>query len=167
MTANFCKSLAIVVIALAAMSSAVAADKPAAKKQPVVTDQRPRVSYVAFRVLDLDRSLKFYKDLLGMKERQRIPLDSGVTEILLGYGDADQDAGILLLHNPKRTEPYTHGDGYHRFIVAVKDLPGLVEHLKANGVKAPRGPTRVENLKLSYAFISDPDGYAIELVEND
>jgi lactoylglutathione lyase len=150
----------------ALIGSAVAADKPA-KKQPVITDQRPRVSYVAFRILDLDRSLKFYKDLLGMTERQRIPLDSGVTEILLGYGDANKDAGILLLHNPKRTEPYTHGDGYHRFIVGVKELNGLVEHLKANGVKVSRGPTRVENLKLSYAFVSDPDGYAIELVEND
>ncbi len=146
---------------------AAAADKPMAKAQPVVTDQRPRIAYVAFRVLDLDRSLKFYKGLLGMRERQRIPLDSGVTETLLGYGDASKDAGILLLHNPKRTEPYTHGDAFHRFIVSVKDLPGLLSHLKENGVAVARGPTRVENLKLSYAFITDPDGYTIELVEND
>jgi lactoylglutathione lyase len=147
--------------------AAAAADKPVTKTQPVVTDQRPRVAYVAFRILDLDRSLKFYKDLLGMTERQRIPLDSGVTEILLGYGDANKDAGVLLLHNPNRKEPYTHGDGYHRFIVSVKDLSGLVAHLKISGVKVARDITRVENLKLSYAFVSDPDGYAIELVEND
>ncbi|HYM35909.1 MAG TPA: VOC family protein, partial [Steroidobacteraceae bacterium] len=99
--------------------------------------------------------------------RQRIPLDNGVQEILLGYGDASKDAGVLLLFNPNHKEPYTHGDGYHRFIVNVKDLPGLVAHLKANGVKVAREVTRVENLKLNYAFVSDPDGYAIELVEND
>jgi lactoylglutathione lyase len=149
-------------------SHSLAADKPPVKvSQPVVTAERPRISYVAFRITNVERSLKFYTGLLGMTERQRIPLDTGVVEILLGYGDASKDAGILLLHDPKRTEPYTHGDAYHRFIVAVKDLPGLVAHLKANDVKVSRGPTRVENLKLSYAFVADPDGYAIELVEND
>jgi lactoylglutathione lyase len=153
---------------LAGTQLALAADaRKASPAQPVITEQRPRISYVAFRITEVERSLKFYTGLLGMKERQRIPLDTGVVEILLGYGDADKDAGILLLHDPKRTEPYTHGDAYHRFIVAVKDLPGLITHLKANGVKVPRGPTRVENLKLSYAFVTDPDGYAIELVEND
>jgi lactoylglutathione lyase len=147
---------------------ASAADAPKSKSsQPVMTAERPRISYVALRILDVDRSLKFYTGLLGMKERQRIPLETGVVEILLGYGDANKDAGILLLHDPKRTEPYTRGDGFSRFIVAVKDLPGLLEHLKANGAKVARGPTRVENLKLSYAFVSDPDGYPIELVEND
>jgi lactoylglutathione lyase len=166
------KTIAIVAMAASALfgvgSSSLAADAPKANAtQPVITSERPRISYVAFRVADLDRSLKFYSGLLGMKERQRIPLDSGVLEVLLGYGDANKDAGILLLHDPKRTEPYTHGTGYHRYIIAVKDLPGLIAHLKANDVKITRGPTRVENLKLSYAFISDPDGYAIELVENE
>jgi lactoylglutathione lyase len=166
------KATAIFILSLSVASSSLAADSPKATAkpvaaQPVITAERPRISYVAFRVMDLDRSIKFYTGLLGMTERQRIPLDTGVVEILLGYGDASKDAGILLLHDPKRTEPYTHGTGYHRFIVAVKDLPGLVAHLKANDVKVTRGPTRVENLKLSYAFISDPDGYAIELVEND
>jgi lactoylglutathione lyase len=149
-------------------SHSLAADKPAAKSsQPVMTGERPRISYIAFRITDVERSLKFYTGLLGMTERTRIPLDTGVVEILLGYGDASKDAGILLLHDPKRTEPYTHGDAFNRFIVSVKDLPGLVAYLKANDVKVPRGPTRVENLKLSYAFVTDPDGYAIELVEND
>jgi lactoylglutathione lyase len=149
-------------------SHSFAADKPPAKaSQPVVTAERPRIAYVAFRITNVERSLKFYTGLLGMTERQRIPLDTGVVEILLGYGDASKDAGILLLHDPKRTEPYTHGDAFHRFIVSVKDLPGLIAHLKANDVKVSRGPTRVENLKLSYAFVADPDGYAIELVEND
>jgi lactoylglutathione lyase len=162
------KAIAILILSLSVSSVALAADAPkAAAAQPVKNAERPRISYVAFRIMDLDRSLKFYTGLLGMTERQRIPLDTGVVEILLGYGDANKDAGILLLHDPKHTEPYTHGTGYHRFIVAVKALPGLVAHLKANDVKVTRGPTRVENLKLSYAFISDPDGYAIELVEND
>lgn len=158
---------AVCVLALGGGSAFAQAAEKSPKKQPVITAQQPRVAYVAFRVLDLERSLKFYKDLLGMTERQRIPLDSGVLEVLLGYGDPTKDAGILLLHNPTRKEPYTHGDGYHRYIVSVKDLPGLVAHLKASGAKVLRGPIRVENLKLSYAFVSDPDGYQIELVEND
>ena len=143
---------------------AFAAESAKAKKPSA---ERPRVAYVAFRVLDAERSLKFYKELLGMTERQRIPLDNGVSEILLGYGDPNKDPGILLLHNPNRKEPYTHGDGYHRFIVNVTGLPGLIARLKGNGVKVTREVTRVENLKLRYAFIADPDGYAIELVEND
>ena len=151
-----------------ALGVATAADVSKPKmSQPVITQDRPRIAYVAFRVLDADRSLKFYTGLLGMKERQRIPLESGVTEILLGYGDPNKDAGLLLLYNPNHKEPYTHGDGYHRFIIGVNDLAGLVANLKANGVKVTRDPTRVENLKLTYAFVSDPDGYAIELVQND
>jgi lactoylglutathione lyase len=159
-------SLSAVIVA----GGAHAADAPQTKaktSQPTASAEQPRLSYVAFRVLDLDRSLKFYVGLLGMKERQRIPLDSGVLEVLLGYGDPSKDAGILLLHNPSRKEPYTHGDGYHRFILGIEDMKGTIARLKQNGVKVTREPTRVENLKLSYAFIADPDGYAIELVEID
>ncbi len=141
-------------------SLATAAD---AAKAPV--GQQPRLSYVAIRILEVDRSLKFYTGLLGMKERQRIPLDNGRSEILLGYGDSD--AGVLLFHDSNRKTPYTHGDGYHRFILDVKGLPALIARLKSSGVKVTREPTRVESLKLSYAFIADPDGYAVELVESD
>ncbi len=166
------RKVLLVSIAMMACSSSIfssstwAADAAAVAKQPVVTDRLPRLSYVAFRVLDLDRSLKFYKDVLGMTERTRIPLANGVLEVLLGYGDPNNDAGILLLHNPKRTEPYTHADGYHRYILTVKDMSGLIAHLKANGAKVTIEPTLVEKLNLSYAFVSDPDGYVIELVEN-
>ena len=163
--------MAVYVGATMLTGAAQAADKiatpVAAKSQPVITADRPRVAYVAFRILELERSLKFYQDILGMQERQRIPLDNGVMEILLGYGDANKDAGVLLLYNPNHKEPYTHGDGFHRFIISVKDLPALIAHVKAAGGKVMRGPIRVDNLKLSYAFISDPDGYQIELVEND
>jgi lactoylglutathione lyase len=149
-------------------ASTFAADAPAKKSTPAAAmNQRPSIAYVALRIVDLDRSLKFYTGLLGMKERQRIPLDNGVSEILIGYGDPTKDAGILLLYSANRKEPYTHGDAYHRLILSVKDLPGMVANLKSNGVKVTREVTRVENLKLNYAFISDPDGYLIELVEND
>jgi lactoylglutathione lyase len=146
------------------LGTAVAADTP---KGSSASDERPRIAYTAFRVLDADRSLKFYTGLLGMKERQRIPLANDSAEILIGYGDGSKDAGILLLYNPKHKEPYTHGDGYHRLIIDVKDLPGLLAKLKSNGVKVVREPTRVDNLKLSYAFVSDPDGYMLELVQSD
>jgi len=162
------KKILVLCGVILAVASGWAADAPVKKSaQPIVTDQRPRIAYVALRIANLEASLKFYTEILGMKERQRIPLDNGVSEILIGYGDPNKDAGILLLYSANRKEPYTHGDAYHRTILSVKDLPGLVAHLKASGVKVSRDITRVENLKLSYAFISDPDGYAIELVEND
>ena len=145
--------------------NAFAADPPTAKRAATVAE-KPRIAYTAIRVVDADKSLKFY-ELLGMKERQRIPLDSGVQEILIGFGDPNKDAGLLLLYNPSHKEAYTHGDAYHRLIVSVADLPGLLGKLKAGGVKVIREPTRVENLKLSYAFIADPDGYLLELVQND
>jgi lactoylglutathione lyase len=151
----------------ALIGSAVAADAPKTKAAQSASPERPRIAYTAYRVLDADRSLKFYVSLLGMKERQRIPLGNDSSEILIGYGDPTKDAGILLLYNPNHKEPYTHGDGYHRLIVDVSDLQGTLSRLKENGVKVVREPTRVENLKLSYAFISDPDGYMLELVQSD
>ena len=159
--------LAIGLGSIGVLSATSLSAAAASNAQTTVAEQRPRIAYTAFHVLDVDRSLKFYIELLGMKERQRIPLDNGRTEILIGYGDPNGDAGILLFHDKNRTQPYTHGDGYHRLILDVKDLPGLIAHLKDNGVKVTREPTRVDNLKLSYAFIADPDGYALELVESD
>lgn len=162
------KSLVAVCGVLCLVANGLAADAPATKTTPAAAmGQRPSIAYVALRIVDLDRSLKFYTGLLGMKERQRIPLDNGVSEILIGYGDPTKEAGILLLYSANRKEPYTHGDAYHRLILSVKDLPGMVAGLKSSGVKVTREVTRVENLKLNYAFISDPDGYLIELVEND
>src|SRR5690349_7016928 len=102
--------LAIGLSALA-VCNAFAAD-PQKAKGAAAAVEKPRIAYTAIRIVDADKSLKFY-ELLGMKERQRIPLDGGVQEILIGFGDPNKDAGLLLLFNPNHKEPYTHGDAYH------------------------------------------------------
>jgi lactoylglutathione lyase len=159
MKARIASLLALTLIATVANAQTSAA-KPAAASAS-------RVGFVAFRVLNLQRSLDFYTKVLGMSEQRRIPLDGGVVEVLLGYGDIKSDAGVMLMHDPKRTQPYQLGDGYSRYIAYVPDVKDVAAKLKSAGAQIVRGPERIDSLKISILIARDPDGYAIEFVQQD
>lgn len=142
------------------MSTAGTESRPQA-----VDASRFRLLHTMIRVGDLDRSLDFYTRLLGMKLLRRKDYPSGqFTLAFVGYGDEAQDAVIELTHNWDKSA-YQHGDAFGHLAVGVPDIYGVCEKLAAEGVKIPRAPGPMKHGGSVIAFIEDPDGYKIELIE--
>jgi lactoylglutathione lyase len=127
----------------------------------------PRVGFVSFAVANLDRSLDFYVRVMGMSEQLRIPLPTGVMEIVLGYPDAPGRAAVVLMYDDKRAMPYEHGDAFSRFGLIVSGIDALIARLQQEGLTVITPPTASDSLKLTYALIRDPDDYVIELLQDD
>jgi lactoylglutathione lyase len=123
---------------------------------------KPRILHTAYFVADIDRSMKFYCDVLGMKEVQRFDLGDGVKEVIVAFPES-KGAGVILMWNTKRSASYQHGDGYSRFVMMVSDLDAALAHLVANGITISKQPTDVGALR--YIMVKDPDGYTIEVMQ--
>jgi lactoylglutathione lyase len=125
-----------------------------------------RLLHTMIRVRDLDRSLDFYARLLGMKLLRKTDFPEGrFTLAFVGYGAEKETAVIELTHNWDRAEPYVIGDGFGHFALAVPDIYKACEILAAEGVKIPRPPGPMKHGTTVLAFIEDPDGYKIELIQ--
>ncbi len=125
-----------------------------------------RLLHTMIRVRDLEKSIDFYTRLLGMKELRRRDYPGGrFTLAFVGYGDETTDAVIELTHNWDRDEPYDLGDGFGHIAIGVPDIYGACERLAAAGVPIPRPPGPMKHGGSVIAFIEDPDGYKIELIE--
>jgi lactoylglutathione lyase len=164
----------ITVIIVAALSAGVAPAHAQAVRVPTTSKPEnhsmsaplPRIGFVSFYVANVERSLAFYVNKLGMREQGRIPLPNGVQEILLGFGELAEQPGIILMFDPKREKPYQLGDGFSRFVIRVADIRPLVKRLSEQGVPVVVPPTSVEKPKLTYSLVRDPDGYLIEFIES-
>jgi lactoylglutathione lyase len=118
------------------------------------------------RVFDLDKSIDFYTRLLGMKLlRKREVAPGRYTLAFVGYGDEDSNAVVELTHNWDQKEPYTIGSGFGHLAIGVKDAFALCANLAKEGVKIPRPPGALQHGTTVIAFIEDPDGYKIELIQ--
>lgn len=118
------------------------------------------------RVRDLDRSLDFYTRLLGMGLLRKTDFSGGrFTLAFVGYGDEDTDTVIELTHNWDQETPYELGTGFGHLAIGVADIYGTCEQLAAAGVSIPRPPGPMKHGTTVIAFVEDPDGYKIELVE--
>jgi lactoylglutathione lyase len=125
-----------------------------------------RLLHTMIRVMDLDKSLDFYSRLLGMKVLRRKDYESGrFTLAFVGYGDEAATAVIELTHNWDQKEPYTIGSAFGHLAIGVPDIYGVCRRLEAEGVKIPRPPGPMKHGGSVIAFIEDPDGYKIELIE--
>lgn len=125
-----------------------------------------RLLHTMIRVLDLEKSLDFYTRLLGMRLLRRSDYEGGrFTLAFVGYGEEADTAVIELTHNWDQKEPYTIGSGYGHMAVGVPDIYGVCARLAAEGVKIPRPPGPMKHGTTVIAFIEDPDGYRIELIE--
>ena len=125
-----------------------------------------RMLHTMLRVRDLDKSIDFYTRLLGMKLLRRKDYPSGeFTLAFVGYGDEENSTVIELTHNWPQKEPYTIGSGFGHLAIGVPDIYGTCEALGNEGVKIPRPPGPMKHGGSVIAFIEDPDGYRIELVE--
>ena len=127
-----------------------------------------RLLHTMIRVLDLDKSIDFYTRLLGMKLMRRNDYPSGeFTLAFVGYGDEDDNAVIELTHNWGRKEPYDLGSAFGHLAIGVPDIYRACEALAGEGVKIPRPPGPMKHGGSVIAFIEDPDGYKIELIQRE
>ncbi len=125
-----------------------------------------RLLHTMIRVRDLKKSLDFYTRLLGMKLLRQKDYPSGeFTLVFVGYGDEASDAVIELTHNWGQTEPYELGTGFGHVAIGVPDIHATCDRLAAEGVNIPRPPGPMKHGGSVIAFIEDPDGYKIELIE--
>jgi lactoylglutathione lyase len=124
-----------------------------------------RYLHTMLRVGDLDRAIKFYTDMFGMKELRRWDVPAGkFTNAFVGYGDEDTNCVLEFTYN-YGVEKYEIGTGYGHIAIGVPDVYATCEQLRKAGAKISREPGPVKHGTTVIAFVEDPDGYKIELVE--
>ena len=124
-----------------------------------------RLLHTMIRVNDLDESIRFYCETLGMTLLRRKDYPSGrFTLAFVGYDSEDKTAVIEFTHNWD-THRYDLGDGFGHIALGVGDIYGKCEELRAKGVKITREPGPMKHGGSTIAFIEDPNGYKIELIQ--
>jgi lactoylglutathione lyase len=124
-----------------------------------------RFLHTMLRVGDLQRSIDFYTRLLDMKELRRTDVPDGkYTLAFVGYGDEDSNSVIELTYN-YGTEKYDLGSAFGHLAIGVPDVAASCEKVRSGGGTVTREAGPVKFGKTIIAFIKDPDGYMIELVQ--
>ena len=122
--------------------------------------------HAMLRVVDLDRSIAFYTQSLGMNVlEKREHKKNQFSQAYLGYGDAPSRMTLELVSNWQRVTPYVAGDAFGHIAIGVKNIQRLCDRLAAAGVPMPRSPRGQRHGESIVAFIEDPDGHRIELVQ--
>jgi len=117
------------------------------------------------RVGDLDRSLAFYTEVLGMRELRRQDYPGGrFTLAFVGYGLESEGAVLELTHNWD-TPSYDIGNGFGHVAIEVPDAYAACEQIRKHGGKVVREAGPMKHGTTVIAFIEDPDGYKIELIQ--
>ncbi len=124
-----------------------------------------RLLHTMLRVGNLDRSIAFYTDILGMRLLRRNDYPEGkFTLAFVGYEDEANGAVIELTHN-WGVEHYELGSGFGHLAVSVDDAYAACAAMKAQGGKVVREAGPMKGGSTVIAFVEDPDGYKIELIE--
>ena len=140
-------------------------DTPAAKTDTPAALGNARMLHTMIRVHDLEKSIKFYTELLGMQLLRRTDYPEGkFTNVFVGYGDEATHAVLELTYNWDHA-PYNLGDGYGHVALGVPDVYAACDKLAKAGAKIPRPAGPMKHGTTVIAFVEDPDGYKIELVQ--
>lgn len=123
-----------------------------------------RILHTMLRVGDLDRSIKFYTEVLGMELLRRKDYPDGkFTLAFIGYGNESENTVIELTYNWD-TDSYDLGTGYGHIALEVDDVYEATEQIRQNGGKILRDAGPMNAGTTIIAFVEDPDGYQIELI---
>ena len=124
-----------------------------------------RILHTMLRVRDLEKSIRFYTEVLGMRILRRKDYPSGrFTLAFLGYGQESETAVIELTHNWDRDQ-YEIGDGYGHIALGVEDIYSICQTISEKGGLVVREPGPMKHGTTVIAFVQDPDGYKVELIE--
>lgn len=124
-----------------------------------------RLLHTMLRVGDLQRSIQFYTEILGMSLlRQKDYPDGRFTLAFLGYGDEKHNTALELTHNWD-TQSYDLGTGFGHLAIEVDDVYQAAEKIRAAGGNIIREPGPMNAGSTLLAFVADPDGYQIELLQ--
>ena len=124
-----------------------------------------RVLHTMLRVNDLEESLRFYCDVLGMRLLRRKDYPTGrFTLAFVGYGPEERETVLEFTYNWD-THSYTLGDAYGHVALGVDDIYATVEAMRAKGAKVVREPGPMKHGGSEIAFIEDPNGYRVELIQ--
>lgn len=126
-----------------------------------------RILHTMLRVSNLDRSIAFYTNVLGMTLLRRDDYPEGkFTLAFLGFGSEEHNTVLELTHNWE-TESYELGTAFGHIAIGVEDVYATCEAAQKVGAKVvrPAGPM-LHNPKIILAFLEDPDGYKVELLKS-
>ena len=124
-----------------------------------------RMLHTMLRVGNLEKSLDFYCNVLGMKLLRQKDYPGGkFTLAFVGYGDESDNTVIELTYN-WGVEEYDLGNAYGHIALGVDDIYGTCEEIKNQGGKVTREPGPMKHGSTVIAFVTDPDGYKIELIQ--
>ncbi len=121
--------------------------------------------HTMLRVSDLEKSVKFYTEHMAMKElRRRDVPDGKYTLVFVGYGHEPEHAVVELTYN-YGVDKYEIGTAFGHLAIGMPDVYGVCAKLKEAGAKVTREPGPVQFGTTVIAFVEDPDGYKIELIQ--
>ncbi|MCP9818889.1 lactoylglutathione lyase [Synechococcus sp. Cruz-9H2] len=124
-----------------------------------------RLLHTMLRVGDLERSITFYTEVLGMRLLRRKDYPAGrYTLAFVGYGDESDSTVLELTHNWD-IERYELGEGYGHMALGVDDIHGTCAAIAAKGGRIVREPGPKKHGSTVIAFVEDPDGYKVELIQ--
>ena len=125
-----------------------------------------RILHTMLRIGNLDTSIEFYTNIMGMKLlRKNENTEYKYTLAFLGYGEESETAVIELTYN-WGVESYDLGNAYGHIAIGVDDIYATCDAIKAAGGKVTREAGPVKGGSTHIAFVEDPDGYKIELIQN-
>ena len=124
-----------------------------------------RMLHTMLRVGDLERSIRFYTEVLGMQLLRRKDYPSGrFTLAFVGYGDERDNTVLELTHNWD-TEDYALGDGYGHIALGLDDIYSACNAIAEKGGRVVREPGPMKHGTTVIAFVEDQDGYKVELIQ--
>ena len=124
-----------------------------------------RLLHTMLRVGDLERSIAFYTEVLGMRLLRRKDYPGGrFTLAFVGYGEESDTTVLELTHNWD-TSSYEIGSGYGHIALGVDDIVAVCDQIRSKGGRVVREPGPMKNGSTVIAFVEDPDGYKVELIE--
>ena len=133
-----------------------------------MSTEKYRYLHTMLRVKNLDASVDFYTRLLGMKELRRREVPGGkYTLSFVGYGDEETHTVLELTYNWGKDDGYEIGTAFGHLAIGVPDVAATCEEVRKGGGRVVREAGPVQHGTTIIAFIEDPDGYKIELVQRD